>query len=153
RNADVNRDRRSCRFLPGSNDYQLDTEVKMLGAKRITNQDATPYATGADFCHIFATDMNRLYLLAFLLTADHSLAERCFVSGLEDSRKFNRVFKEWAPSWVRRTIIQNAIQMSRPRPTGSSRLSSSAASVGDVPAEFAEIVQLATFERFVFVMT
>ena len=49
--------------------------------------------------------MNRLYLLAFLLTADHTTAEKCFVWGLEDSKKGNLVFKEWAQSWARRTII------------------------------------------------
>ena len=57
----------------------------MFGAKRITNQEPTPYATRSDFCRIFEKDMNRLYLLCFLLTADPSLAEKSFIRGLEDS--------------------------------------------------------------------
>jgi len=131
----------------------------MFGAKRITNQEPTPYAAGADFCRIFEKDMDRLYLLSFLLTGDHSQAEKCFVRGLEDSAKSNRVFREWAQSWARRTIIQNAIRMNgpRPHPTVNGKSSStSAGSMGDslkVPTQITEIVQLPAFERFVFVMS
>ena len=112
----------------------------MLEARKITNQEPTPYATGADFCRIFQKDMNRFYLLSFLLTGDHSMAERGFVRGLDDSSKGNPVFKKWAESWARRTIIQNAIQMVRPRPTdgstsspGSDRSASHATSDPTVP--------------------
>jgi DNA-directed RNA polymerase specialized sigma24 family protein len=60
--------------------------------------------------------MDRLYLLAFLLTADDATAEKCFVSGLEDSKNGNLVFKDWAQSWARRAIIANAIRIVHPRP-------------------------------------
>jgi hypothetical protein len=76
------------------------TEVKMFGARKITDQEPTPYATRADFCRIFEKDMNHLYLLSFLLTGDHALAQGCFVRGLEDSAKGNPVFKECAQSWA-----------------------------------------------------
>ena len=59
---------------------------------------AGEYATADDFRRIFDENMNSLYLLAFLLTADHGRAEQCFVSGLEDAVGSNRVFKEWAHS-------------------------------------------------------
>src|SRR5580704_12119540 len=88
----------------------------MLGTKNIPNQVATPYATRADFCRVFEKNTNSLYLLAFLLTADREAAEKCFVSGLEDSAKGSPVFAAWAESWARRTIIDNAIRMIRPRP-------------------------------------
>jgi hypothetical protein len=127
----------------------------MLG--RVTNQEPTPYATSADFCRIFQNDMQRLYLLSFLLTADHSMAEKCFVCGLDDSGKGNPIFKEWAQSWARRTIIQNAIQMMRPRPADSTKPSStSGRSAGHAvtePTQITEIVELPTFERFAFVMS
>jgi len=129
----------------------------MFGAKRITNQEPTPYATRSDFCRIFEKDMNRLYLLCFLLTADPSLAEKSFIRGLEDSAKSNRVFREWAQSWTRRTIIQNAIRLTRPRPTEGNKSSSTlGVSTGvsiSVPAEITEIIQLPAFERFVFVIS
>jgi hypothetical protein len=59
---------------------------------------AGEYATADDFRRIFDENMNSLYLLAFLLTADHGRAEQCFVSGLEDAVGGNPVFKEWAHS-------------------------------------------------------
>src|SRR6516164_8596247 len=86
-----------------------------LGAKQPANQTSRPYASGPDFCRIFRDDMNRLYTLSLLLTADHSLAEKCFVQGLEDAQKGNPVFREWARSWARRTIIANAIRLINPR--------------------------------------
>jgi hypothetical protein len=129
----------------------------MLVEKQIRNQGPAPYATGGDFCRIFKEDMNGLYLLAFLLTADESLAEQCFVSGLEDSQKGNPVFREWARSWARRTIIQKAIRLIRPRPEGNGDSNSwsnrNAVQATTEPVEIEAIVALPVFERFVFVMT
>src|ERR1700719_907468 len=86
----------------------------------------TLYASKADFHQIFDEDMNGLYLLSFLLTADREKAEQCFVSGLEDAAGGNPVFKEWARSWARRAIILNAVRSINPRPEGSERPSSAA---------------------------
>src|SRR6266436_3362958 len=95
-------------------------EVNMPEAKHITR--AAAYANSDDFRRIFDDDMNSLYLLAFLLTADREKAEQCFVSGLEDAVEGNPVFKEWARSWARRAIIQNAVRVIKPRPwEGNSR--------------------------------
>src|SRR6266542_167996 len=84
------------------------------------NQSATiknaEYAVAGDFCQIFDQDMSSLYLLSLLLTGDHEKAEQCFVSGLENAVNRNRVFKEWARSWARRVIIQNALHIMNPRP-------------------------------------
>jgi len=135
----------------------MRTEMEMVGARQLGRQEPTPYATGADFCRIFEDDLNRLYLLSFLLTGDRSLAEKCLVSGLDDSAKGNSVFKEWARSWARRTIIQKAIRMIRPRSSGnrtsSSTFNRGAARATTEPAEIANIVELPAFERFVFVMS
>jgi DNA-directed RNA polymerase specialized sigma24 family protein len=88
----------------------------MLGTNHIAHHHSTAYASSADFCRIFESEMDRLYLLAFLLTADDATAEKCFVSGLEDSKNGNLVFKDWAQSWAKRTVIANAIRMIHPRP-------------------------------------
>jgi DNA-directed RNA polymerase specialized sigma24 family protein len=129
----------------------------MLGARRVASQQPTLYATGADFCRIFEQDVTRLYLLSLLLTGEHAMAEQCFVRGLDDSGKGNPVFKEWARSWTRRTIVQNAIHMVRPRPTDSTTSSStsdhSAGHAGTEVAEIARIVGLPAFERFALVMS
>jgi hypothetical protein len=120
----------------------------MLSERKITSQGPMRYATKEDFCRIFKADMNRLYLLSFLLTGNHPSAERCFVSGLDDSAKAP-VFKEWAESWARRTIIRNAIQAIRPRPD---RNTSSLGQGTSEPARVAAVVELSAFDRFVFVM-
>ena len=83
----------------------------MLGKNHIAHHNSTAYTTSADFCRIFERDVNRLYMLAFLLTSDYASAQKCFVLGLEDSKNGNPVFKNWAESWARRSIIANAIRM------------------------------------------
>jgi hypothetical protein len=129
----------------------------MAGGKQITGR--MPYANSDDFRRVFDQDLNSLYLLSFLLTADREKAEQCFVSGLEDAVGGNAVFKEWARSWARRAIIVNAIRVINPRPmeenAGSS--SASASSNGKTPpveqVELAAVLALEPFERFVYVMT
>jgi DNA-directed RNA polymerase specialized sigma24 family protein len=129
----------------------------MPGGKQITGR--MPYANSDDFRRVFDQDLNSLYLLSFLLTADREKAEQCFVSGLEDAVGGNAVFKEWARSWARRAIIVNAIRVINPRPMeengGSS--SASASSNGKTPpveqVGLAAVLALEPFDRFVYVMT
>jgi DNA-directed RNA polymerase specialized sigma24 family protein len=134
------------------------TEVTMGQARHITR--AVAYADSDDFRRIFEEKMNSLYLLAFLLTADHGWAEQCFVSGLEDAVGGNPVFKEWAHSWARRVIIQNALRLINPRPdNGSGRLRSASvdSDYQTLPAErhveVSAVLGLEPFERIVYVMT
>lgn len=127
-----------------------------LGTTKITNQEPSPYATRADFCRIFKDDMDRLYLLSFLLTGDRATAEKCFVGGLRMSKESTPVFKEWAQSWARRAIILNAIRMIRPRTIDDNTPPATDRGQGHAmpdPAEIADIVELSAFERFAFVMS
>jgi hypothetical protein len=118
-----------------------------------------PYASSDDFRRVFDQDMNSLYLLSFLLTADPEKAEQCFVSGLEDAVVGNPVFREWARSWARRVIIVNAVRAINPRPVEENRRSSSASVSrnGKTPSveqvEIAAVLALEPFQRFVYVMT
>ncbi len=128
----------------------------MFGKRKIRNQEPSPYATRSDFCRLFEKDMNRLYLLSFLLTGDRTIAEQCFVGGLHIAQEGNQVFKEWAESWARRAIIQNAIRMIRPRKTADATHSTAVPSTGYALTQHAEIVgivDLPAFERFAFVMS
>jgi DNA-directed RNA polymerase specialized sigma24 family protein len=130
----------------------------MFGRKRIRNQQLSPYAVKSDFCRIFEKDMNRLYMLSFLLTGDRTIAEQCFVGGLHIAQEENQVFKVWAESWARRAIIQNAIRMIRPRVTNDATHSISTTIPGTdnartERAEISAIVDLPAFERFAFVMS
>lgn len=121
---------------------------------RYTNQviTSTAYTSGGDFCRIFSERMKDFYLLGYLLTGDGEKAERCFVAGLGDCIKGNAVFKEWAQSWARRMIIQNAIQMITPARKSPAIRSDSAAPV-DMPSELEAVLRLEPLERFVFVMS
>ncbi len=118
------------------------------------------YATSTEFCRAFTENMDSMHLLSFLLTADLMKAEECFVCGLADCVTGSYVFRDWARSWARRTIIQNAIRMLAPRKDHSA--------VADVPSgpvspsfgrtpeagyAIGSILRLEDFERFVFVMS
>lgn len=78
--------------------------------KRDGREQVAEYATRKDFQRIFAEEMAGLHLLAFLLTANEEKAEQCFVAGLEESARGNAVFKQWARSWSKRSVIKNAVK-------------------------------------------
>ena len=126
----------------------------------ISTDISRAYTTSTEFCRAFIENMDSMHLLSFLLTADLVKAEECFVSGLEDCVEGTYVFRDWARSWARRTIIQNAIRMFEPRKNHSA--------VTEVPSDPVScsfgrsrrpVTQpeafsaLKDFERFVFVMS
>jgi len=137
------------------------TEVPLKIIASSSKKRTALYATGADFCRIFADDMNNLYLLSLVLTADPEKAEQGFVSGLDECTAGNQVFGEWARSWARRVVIKNAIRTILPRPERPARLSSAAQKsqvpnhdrLQTVPPEISGLFELPDFERFVFVMS
>ena len=122
-----------------------------------------PYVTSEYFRKVFTEDMDDLYQLSFLLTGgDHQKAEQCFIAGLEDSVKTNGVFKEWARTWAKRTVIENAIRALEPRPQqhAMSSLPAHTAEIGarlpsipDRDLAISSVFALEDFERFVFVIT
>lgn len=114
------------------------------------------YAKHADFCEVFQRDMKPLYLLAFLLTGNHKEAERCFALTVEKTFKEPTVFKEWARSWVKRSLVEHAIDIVSPASarTGEKRDLWSAGphqSYGE--GEINAVTKLYPLERFVFVMS
>jgi DNA-directed RNA polymerase specialized sigma24 family protein len=114
------------------------------------------YAIASDFCRIFADEMRGLYLLSFLLTADAAKAEQCFASALEDCVGTPRVFKEWAPSWARRTVVQNAIKLINPardHKQVTAGPTTGADDFSDRGMPLAALFALKTWERFVFVIS
>jgi hypothetical protein len=128
----------------------------MLQPMHFVNERATPYLTVTDFFNIFNEEMHSLYLLAFLLTADHDKAEECLVSAMGECVDGVGVFKDWARSWTRGAVLKRAIQMVMPAPEHADSLSLISLERSDTPAEnnpFAAILLLDAFERFVFVMS
>jgi hypothetical protein len=119
------------------------------------------YATSQHFCELFTEDANSLYLLSFLLTADHRKAEQCFVAGLDDCVKGVSIFREWSRSWARRVIAQNAIRTVAPH-VGSTRKEPAAfrsagegnlAKLESRDTPFAAVLALGDLERFVYVLS
>ena len=122
----------------------------MPEAKHLTSP--TQYASRGDFCRVFYEETDNLYRLSFMLTADSEKAQECFVSGLENSVNGNPVFKDWARSWARRAIIQNAVRIINPRPTEENAPSDSSTdgrTLANGQPEIAAVLDLAPFERFV----
>ncbi len=126
----------------------------------IPTEKAEECATSADFCRVFAENVENMHLLSFLLTADEKKAEETFVSSLEDCVTANHVFREWARSWARRTIIQNSVRMLAPCrnhsisiPTPGDPVYSRFGRTSEANAAIVSILELEDFERFVFVMS
>jgi len=113
------------------------------------------YASPADFCVIFDQDMDSLYSLALLLTANHKTAEECFVAALEDCRTGSAVFPEWARSWSRRAVIKTAVRLLNPAGSHSAEASDAGteAILNEMDGAGQEILKLGTSSRFVFVIT
>jgi len=135
-------------------------EVAVTRIQPSSKERTTTYATSSDFCRIFKEDMESLYSLSLVLTADSDKAEQVFVSGLNDCSEGNPVFKEWARSWARRTIIKNALRVIAPEPAygnGDSKI----AVAKDITDRNQPEVQVGTsvlfgltdFDRFAFVIS
>lgn len=128
----------------------------MLELMRFADERATSYATVADFCKTFNEEMHSLYLLSFLLTADHDKAEQCLISAMGECADGIGVLMDWARSWTRRTVLKHAIRIIMPAPQQANTvlfvsLNAQATSAEDDP--LAAILSLDAFERFVFVMS
>jgi hypothetical protein len=124
---------------------------------QMVDEAVTRYATVSDYYRIFAEEMESLYFLAFLLTADSHKAEQCFVSGLGECVDRIDVFMERARTWARRAVVKHAIRMIRPVPEGDANgffvSAKRPATAAITRNPFTAIVSLPVFERFVFVMS
>ncbi len=124
--------------------------------KRWEGDRKSEYATHSDFRTIFIEHVQRLYLLALLLTGDHPTAERCFVAAFALCAEGSCVFKDWATSWSSRSVIKNAIRMTSPAPALESRpdLIRNHNELNFVSSSLLKSLQeLPPFDRFVFVIS
>ena len=124
-------------------------------ANTLAARNDCSHLTGTDFCNIFQEDMQGLYSLALILTKDHSLAEECFVVGLEDCLNAHSIFKEWARSWSKRAVIKNAIRVILPQPEKDSTasLTLDGRELKSKSALATALFGLEHFQRFVVVMS
>jgi hypothetical protein len=129
----------------------------MLRPEKTTIADfRTDYATRADFCTVLERDLRPLYLLAFLLTANHEKAEQCFAMTVEEAQKEQTVFKDWTRSWIKRSLVRNAFRLVSPMSGQRSErrdLWTLGQPEGNRGDEINTVTQFPAFERFVFVLS
>ena len=121
----------------------------MLEPMQFVNEIGTSYAN-------LIEEMPSLYLLSFLLTADHDKAEQCLVSAIGECREGIGVSMDWTRFWTRRAVIKHAIQLIMPAPEHAddvSRISLKGPARWGDNISFAPILLLEAFERFVFVIS
>jgi hypothetical protein len=111
------------------------------------------YASSADFCRLFVENADGLFLLSLLLNADQEKAVGCFLASHRECRHTSGVFKQWAESWSRRTIIKTAIRMIAPRPADGQTKYGHKDAPAELDGALAAVQQLSPFERFVYVMS
>jgi DNA-directed RNA polymerase specialized sigma24 family protein len=113
------------------------------------------YANRADFCQVLQWELRPLYLLSFLLTANHKKAEQCFATTVDEALKEQPVFKDWVRSWIKRSLIKNAIGAVSPASAGNNEerdlWSGQHETGGD--DQINAVTQLPPLQRFVFVMS
>jgi hypothetical protein len=128
----------------------------MLAQLQSLDERVLQDATVTDVCEIFTEEMQSLYLLSFLLTADKDKAEQCFIGALGECVEGIGAFMEWSRLWARRAIIKQAILMMRPAPENPdhwSPISAKAPAAAPKNGLVAAILSLCAFERFVFVLS
>jgi hypothetical protein len=111
--------------------------------------------TGTSYASVIE-EMQSMYLLSFLLTADHDKAEECLVSTIGEGPEGIGVFMDWTRLWARRAVIEQAIDLIVPAPEHAddvSRISLTGPARWTDNIPFAAILLLDAFERFVFVMS
>ena len=113
------------------------------------------YATCSDFCEVFRRNTTQLYLLAFLLTANHQEAQECFVGAMDNAFAERNVFKGWEESWSKRCLIEHAIGAIIFQPGRREARRDVWFQDGEIGFRtfLDAVTQLKSAERFVFVMT
>jgi DNA-directed RNA polymerase specialized sigma24 family protein len=114
------------------------------------------YAAHSDFCAVFLQQLDRLYLLALILTGDELRAEECLLAALDSCEQRDLVFKESALSWSRRAVIKTAIRSMSPAPFDPARhylLGHRGDPSFDQDVSIKCLLELRAFDRFVFVMS
>jgi DNA-directed RNA polymerase specialized sigma24 family protein len=111
----------------------------------------------SDFSVLQSRDIRGLRLLALLLTADETKAEKCFVSGLQGGENENPIFKDWAHSWARRAIIANASHLRSPglalEDSASMALDVKIYATPEQARKAKKVLALSDFERLVLVIS
>src|SRR5215470_17908215 len=130
--------------------------LQFVSRQRPDGKATNDYATHSDFCVIFREQLDSLFLLARLLTGEELSAEKCFLAAFDTCVDGDRVFKESAVSWSRRSVIKAAIKLMLPAPSDPSnpRFPGNDSNLNrEQEASLQWVQELPLFERLVFVMS
>jgi hypothetical protein len=132
-------------------------EHAALGTKKAAaRKGSDEHATHSDFCTVFLQHLDRLYLLALILTGDELRAEECLLAAFDCCEQRDLVFKESTVPSSRRRVIKTAIRSMSPVPFGPVRhhlLGNRSDPNFDQNISINCMLELPAFERFVFVMS
>ncbi|MBV8672517.1 MAG: hypothetical protein JOZ33_03700 [Acidobacteriaceae bacterium] len=109
----------------------------------------------AEYWELISGEMNVLYVLSFLLTADKEKAERCLEQALDEFIEGTDDFIDWARTRGRDAVLEHAFVTVKPAPLKGEDEMDFSDGLFSSPREhlFGAIAGLPAFERFVFVMT
>ena len=109
----------------------------------------------AEYWEIISAEMNFLYLLSFLLTANKEIAEQCLEHALNDFAEGTEDFVGWASARGRDAVLKHAIRIMKPDPEATRDEMDFHDGLGYSAGDriFGSLAGLPVFERFVFVMT
>jgi hypothetical protein len=112
-------------------------------------------ATPVEYWELISAEMNTLYLLSFMLTADKEKAEQCLDQTLDDFVEGHEDFVDWARTRGRDAALKHASGLMKPgaEATQVEMDFRDGLPCPDGSHMFGAIASLPTFERFVFVMT
>jgi len=96
--------------------HQKARKSMNTGVSTIFDDPLQEYGGGTDYTEIFIDQMNCLYLLSFLLTAEIQLTEKCFSKALDEYVQNVCGFMEWAKQDGRRAVLRHAVQIIKPAP-------------------------------------
>ena len=116
-------------------------------------QVRTETATRATFCKILKDEMEPLYLLSFLLTANHQLAEQCFLATVEETFEDLTVFNDWALAWIKHNLVKHAARRIFREPGRNSGTAGSFYGDGERAMVLDRLLELSPMERFAFILT
>ena len=106
----------------------------------------------AEYWELISAEMNILYGLSFLLTANKERADHCLEQALDEFVEGAGDFLEWARTRGRDTVLEHSIFIMKPDPDATMDFGDALfLSAGDHP--FGAIAGLPAFPRFVFAMT
>lgn len=116
--------------------------------------DGGTYASPEDFCAVFIENMDSLYSLALVLTANHETAQQCFIAALDECRAGGGVFREWTRPWSRRAIIKSAIRLAGVALKNNGAPGDGQEAIAEeINASARFLMELRTLDRFVFVIS